>query len=208
MNSGKKKILFLLYSLDLGGVEKSFTSFLSEILHCSCDIHIGLVCPKGELLSLIPTNVKIHTINDISEHWDELKRSPLFVITNYFKTGLILRAIVAFFVYVCYKIWKHSSWWIQYILRNAKGINESFDIAIAYAGPAADLDYYLCHKIKSKEKYGWVHFDVSKFGVDKSIIKKLYKQYKYVFCCNGEAMKNILLQHEKIKAIFMEASWI
>ncbi len=179
--SGEKKIFFLLYSMNLGGVEKSFTSLLSEIKHLPYDIHVGLVFPRGELLSLLPSNITIHTISDLSEHWKELKNPPLVTIKNYFTTGHIFNAIIACFIYLCCKVWGSNYLWIQYILRNAKGLKESFDVAIAYAGPTADLDYYLCKKIKANVKCGWVHFDISKFGTDKGMTKQLYKLYNRIF---------------------------
>lgn len=170
----KKKIFFLLYSMNIGGVEKSLVNLLSIIPREKYDIHVGLVHPEGALLPLLPSDVTIHHVTDISRHWKELKVPPLVSIKEYVSTRRWINAFVAFFVYLLCKVQKSFMLWVKYLLRDSQGIKETFDIAVAYAGPSSDIDYYICKKIKAKKKIGWIHFDIDKVNYDACLINELY----------------------------------
>lgn len=177
----KKKIFFLLYSMNVGGVEKSLINLLSVFPRERYDIHVGLVFPEGGLLPYLPPDVAIHQISDIQQRWDELKNPPLQTIKTYAQTGKFIKAFWALIVYLTCKIQGSFMGWTQYILKDTKGLEETFDLAVAYAGPTSDIDYYICNKIKSKKKIGWVHFDVSKFWIDSKVVLQLYSQYECIF---------------------------
>lgn len=177
----KKKIFFLLYSMNVGGVEKSLINLLSVLPREKYDIHVGLVHQEGGLLPYLPSDVTIHHISDIQEHWDELKNPPLQTIKSYIQTGRLIKALLALIVYLVCKIRGSFMRWTQYILKDIKGLEGTFDLAVAYAGPASDIDYYLCNKIQAKKKIGWIHFDISKFGIDIKMVRKLYGQYERIF---------------------------
>ena len=58
----KKKIFFLLSSMNVGGVEKAFLSMLPYISEDKYEIHLGLLSCKGGFLNDIPKYVKVHHI--------------------------------------------------------------------------------------------------------------------------------------------------
>ena len=167
--------------MNVGGVEKSLINLLSVLPREKYDIHIGLVRQEGGLLPYLPSDVTIHHISDIQEHWDELKNPPLQSIKSYIQTGRLIKAISALIVYLICKIQGSFMGWTQYVLKDTKGLEETFDLAVAYAGPTSDIDYYICNKIKSKKKIGWIHFDVSKFWIDRNMVRQLYGQYERIF---------------------------
>ena len=173
----KKKIFFLLYSMNVGGVEKSLINLLSVLPREKYDIHVGLVHQEGGLMPSLPSDVKIHHITELAERWHELKEPPLSTIKNYIQIGFYMKALYAFVVYFACKLQRSYLWWTEYLLKDTKGIYESFDVAVAYAGPSTDIDYYICNKVKALRKVGWVHFDISIFNIDKKAIEKYYKQY-------------------------------
>ena len=167
--------------MNVGGVEKSLINLLSALPREKYDIHVGLVHQEGALLPYLPSDVTIHHISDIKENWDELKNPPLQIIKTYIQTGRLIKALWALIVYLMCKIRGSFMGWTQYILKETNGLEEIFDLAVAYAGPASDIDYYICYKIQAKKKIGWIHFDISKSGIDIKMIQKLYGQYERVF---------------------------
>lgn len=182
-----KKVFFLLYSLRVGGVEKSLINLLATLSAKECDIHIGLVWLEGEYKSLLPSNVTIHVLNDISEHWNELNDPPLNSVRNYMISNQFSKAIVAFLIYLKCKLRGSFFWWTDFVLSDSKGIAEDFDLAVAYAGPSSDIDYYICNKVQAKKKIGWIHFDISKFGIDSEMVRRLYGQYERIFVVSETA---------------------
>ena len=175
--------------MNVGGVEKSLLNLLSVLPREKYDIHVGLVRQEGGLLPYLPSDVTIHHISDIQEHWDELKNPPLQSIKSYIQTGRLIKAIPALIVYLICKIQGSFGGWTQYVLKDTKGLEETFDLAVAYAGPTSDIDYYICNKIQAKTKLGWVHFDVSKFWIDRKAVRQLYGQYKRIFVVSETGKK-------------------
>ena len=167
--------------MNVGGVEKSLVSLLSVLPREKYDIHVGLVRQEGGLLAYLPSDVTIHQISDIQKHWDELKNPPLQSIKTYIHLGRLIKALLALIVYLMCKIQGSFMRWTQYILKETKGLEDIFDLAVAYAGPSSDIDYYICHKIQAKKKIGWIHFDISRSGIDIKMIQKLYGQYERIF---------------------------
>lgn len=189
----KEKIFFLLYSMHVGGVEKSLVNLLSVLSREEYDIHVGLVLPEGDLLPLLPSDVTIHHVTDISKHWHELKEPPLVTIKNYTMTGHWMKACWAILIYLVCKVQGSLLLWVKYLLKDSQGIGESFDVAVAYAGPATDIDYYICKKVNARRKIGWVHFDIAKFNIDIKAAARLYKQYSNIYVVS-EMGKKIFVQ--------------
>lgn len=179
--------------MNIGGVEKSLINLLSVLPREKYDIHVGLFYQEGELLAYLPSDVTIHHISDIQEHWDELKTPPFQTIKTYIQTGRLIKALFALVVYVICKIQGSFGGWTQYILKDTKGLEDVFDLAVAYAGPSSDIDYYICKKVQAKKKIGWIHFDISKFGIDRKMVRQLYDQYERI-CVVSETGKQIFDQ--------------
>ena len=187
----RKKILFLLYSMNVGGVEKSFLGLLSAIDLKTYDVHVALVHRRGGFLSMLPKDVTIHQINCIANNWQALQRPPLQTLKGMIRTeGVTWKYIKLTLAYIYSKLYKNNYSWIEALMEHESGIDGCFDLAVAYAGPTSDIDYVTCNKVKAITKAGWIHFDVSKFGIDKGMTIQLYKDYKRIFVVS-EAGKDI-----------------
>ena len=166
--------------MNVGGVEKSLVNLLSVLPQEIYDVHVGLVHPEGGFLPFLPTGVSLHHVTDISDHWEELKTPPLHTIWAYFLRGRFLKSLYASIVYLICKLRGSFMGWVQYVLKDTNGIETPFDIAVAYAGPSSDIDYYICKKVQAKKKIGWIHFDIDKVGRDSKLINKLYCNYEQI----------------------------
>lgn len=188
----RKSIFFLLYSMNIGGVEKSLLNLLSSIPHDVFDIHVGLIHPGGGFMNSLSPDVKVHVIEGISEHWRELKDPPLKTIRHFFITGRLLKAFAALCIYLTCKIYGGFYWWVDYLLKDVKRLDGLYDVAVAYAGPASDIDYYVVNKIQARKKIGWIHFDIDKVGHDKKMINRLYGFYDRIVVVSDSCRKKFL----------------
>ncbi len=167
--------------MDVGGVEKAFLGLLSVIPLDQYEVHVGLVNRKGGYLSYLPKEVQIHEISIYQKYWRSINEPPIHSINSLLTHGHIIDALVYALLYIHFKLSNNRYWFYKYILRNEPVSEHEYDMAVAFAGPAQMVDYYICEKIKAPIKCGWIHFDVSKFGIDKEMIRQLYKDYKKVF---------------------------
>lgn len=183
------KIFFLLSSMNVGGVEKAFLGMLSTIPLDKYEVHLGLINKKGGFLDYLPKDVKIHEIAVYQKYWRLMNDPPLHCIKELIKKGHIIDALVHLFLYIQFKLSGNRYWFYKYLLRNEPMMAENFDLAVAFAGPYSTIDYYVCEKVNAPVKCGWIHFDVSKFGIDKGMTAQLYKNYQKIFIVSETAKK-------------------
>lgn len=176
-----KRIFFLVHSMNVGGVEKSLLSLLSVMPLDQYEVHVGLIHKKGGFLSFLPQQVIVHEVNCYEKYWQLINDPPLQNIKKMLKSGQLVDALVHLLLYVHFKLTANRYWFYRFILRKEDTFPIDFDLAVSFAGPSQMMDYYICEKVKAKRKCGWIHFDVSKFGIDKGMTRLLYKQYDKIF---------------------------
>lgn len=188
----KQKLYFQLSAMNVGGVEKSFLGLLTTLSPQEYEIHLGLLNPSGGYMDFIPDYVHVHKVDCYDSLKREINDPPLQYIKDYIRKGRLMDAVMHFIFYIIYKFSQNRYLFYKYILRNLPESDIIYDKAFAYAGPSQMVDYYVCKKIRAKEKYGWIHFDVKKFGIDKGMTRQLYKDYSKIYVVSEQAKQNFL----------------
>ena len=186
-----KKILFMISSMNIGGVEKSLLSLLSAIPKDKYEITILTLDKKGGFLEYIPNNVKL-----IEAEWFKyikpiIMDSPQNIIKRYIKNYEFLKILS--FIYSYFKTKKTNDRYIYYkhVLKSIPECKEKYDVAIAYAGPTEIIDAYISHKVKAEKKIAWVHFDISKHKINKKLYNNLYERFDKIFAVSNECKKKL-----------------
>lgn len=187
----KKKLLFMVSSMNIGGVEKSLLSLLSVIPKDKYDITVLTLEKKDGFLEYIPEHVKLEEAEWFEDIKPIIMESPQNTIKRYLRAGKILK--IPSFIYSYYKSKNTGDRYIYYknILKSIPNNNEYYDAAIAYAGPTEIIDVYITHKVNSNKKIGWVHFDISQHKINEKLYKKLYEKFNKIFAVSNEANKKL-----------------
>ena len=187
----KKKILFMVSSMNIGGVEKSLLSLLAVIPEEKYEITILTLDKKGGFLEYIPNNVKL-----IEAEWFKyikplIMDSPQNIIKRYIKNYEFLK--IPSFIYSYFKSKKTNDRYIYYkhVLKSIPECKEKYDAAIAYAGPTEIIDAYISRKVKAEKKIAWVHFDISKHKINKKLYNNLYERFDKIFAVSNECKKKL-----------------
>ncbi|MEG2656733.1 MAG: glycosyltransferase [Clostridium sp.] len=183
----KRKILFMVSSMNIGGVEKSLLSLLDNIPKDKYDITILMLNKWGGFLEYIPAHIKVEEAQWFKDIKLIIMGSPYDSIKRYLRKGK-LRKIPAF-VYAYYraKALDDRYYYYKHIIKEIPFNKEEYDVAISYAGPTEIIDTYISHKVKAKKKVAWVHFDISKHRVNEKLYEELYALYDKVFVVSQEA---------------------
>lgn len=181
----KKRLFFLLFSMNVGGVEKSFLSLLDTLSPDEYEIHVGLLRRQGGFMDMLPSWVIVHDC--CQGCWKMVNKSPSLAIRNSLKKGRLILALKLLSAWRKYDSKRDLTEYYDVILKNEPEIPEVFDAAYAYAGPATIIDYYICRKVHAKNKYGWIHFDVGRCGAEKAMIRILYKEYDKIYVVSEAA---------------------
>jgi glycosyltransferase involved in cell wall biosynthesis len=181
-----KKIFFLLFSMNLGGVEKSFIELLSTINSSKFEVHLGLMRKCGQLMNSLPHWVIVHQIGYYDKFYGELCETPLCAI-KYFRQLHIIKAVELSYLYCICKIRKTRMPLYKHYLRNQQRMEGEFDLAVAYSSPSDMTDYYVANMVDAKSRCAWIHFDVSKIVANRDMISRLYPGFNRVFCVSKTA---------------------
>ena len=181
-----KKIFFAIYSLEIGGVEKSLLGLLSQIPLDKYEVHLGVINCRGDLIQFLPKEICLHVISVYNVNWRLLNDPPRKSIINCLKRGLVLKASILSIHSIISKVTGTRTGLFQYLLKNEPVFPIEFDLAISYSGPSQMLDYYVCEKVKAKTKCSWIHFDISKLSVDKGMVSILYQYFDKIFIVSEE----------------------
>ncbi|SDC65498.1 Glycosyltransferase involved in cell wall bisynthesis [Bacillus wiedmannii] len=177
----KKKILFMVINMNIGGTEKALLNMVAEIPKDKYEVTILMLEKKGDFLNFIPKEVRIEYVKDYEEIQYILNRPSRLVIADLIKQRKITKALQLAVLYVISKIMKERSVILKYCLQNYEDVYRNYDIAIAYAGPMDFISYFVANKIEARRKVQWVHFDIEKIYFNKYFVNKVYKKFQHVF---------------------------
>lgn len=172
-------VLFFLIDLNIGGTEKSLLNLL-HFLPSNYRITILVLNKQGGFLTEIPSTVTIQEIENSNIINNFLQQSPITNIKKFIEKGNIKKAFLGIFNYIRWKISGDFTYNFKTIESSISDIKHQYDISIAYAGPHDFISYYISHKIVTKKRIQWIHFDISKIGFNKVTTRNLYKNFNEI----------------------------
>jgi glycosyltransferase involved in cell wall biosynthesis len=195
----KKKILFMVINMNVGGTEKALLNMISELPKNEFEITILMLEKYGGFLNSIPDWVQVEYIKGYKKI-KELLETPLqTTFLTHLKRGNVIQALQMFFLFIICKFRGERSYLYKYILKDYQIDEKEYDAAIAYAGPMDLISYFVIHKINSKIKIQWIHFDISKIGFDKKFATKFYKKFDKIFVVSNEGKDKLITEIPYLK---------
>jgi glycosyltransferase involved in cell wall biosynthesis len=187
-----KKILFMVSSMNIGGVEKSLLSLLSAIPKEKYDITLLILEEKGGFLEYVPDWVKVERASWFEFIEPIIMQPPQKTLKYYFSKSKYIKIFTFIASYLLSKHLKDRHIILKHIFKGVPINSMRYDVAIAYQGPTETIDYYILNKVDAKQKISWVHFDVSQFHINKKLYSKLYSKFNKIFIVSEEAKKRLI----------------
>lgn len=201
-----KKILFMCINMNIGGTEKALLTMLNEIDDSKYDITLLMLEEYGGFLNEIPSFVKVKYVDEYKSIKPFVNEPPKILIKRLIKNKAYLTGLSTLLNYSISKITNNISYYYKYILKNIKGIDEEYDLAVAYSGPMDFITYFVLNKIKAKKKVQWIHFDITKIGFNRKFAKKNYKKFDKIFVVSEEGKEKLInlipALNNKVEAFF------
>ncbi|CRK81690.1 glycosyltransferase [Neobacillus massiliamazoniensis] len=187
----KKKIIFMLINMNIGGTEKALLNMINEFPKDQYEITIFLLEEYGGFLKFIPEDVKVKYFSGYQSIKDLLNQPQQMMSLQLLKEGKIVKAMIILFLYIITKILKDRTLYFKYILRKYPILDEEYDVAVAYGGPMDFISYFVIKKIKAKRKIQWIHFDVTKIGFNRKFAAKIYRKFQKIFVVSKEGKEKL-----------------
>lgn len=193
-------------NMNIGGTEKALLTMLNEIDDSKYDITLLMLEEYGGFLNEIPSFVKVKYVDEYKSIKPFVNEPPKILIKRLIKNKAYLTGLSTLLNYSISKITKNISYYYKYILKNIKGIDEEYDLAVAYAGPMDFITYFVLNKIKAKKKVQWIHFDINKIGFNRKFAKRNYKKFDKIFVVSEEGKEKLInlipALNNKVEAFF------
>lgn len=197
----KKKVLFMLNDMNVGGTEKAFLNLVDTMSPEEYEVTLLLLRRWGGFLEDVPDWIKVETI----EGYDRLKREimdpPLPIVKDYWKQGKLWRGAGIAWTHLRFKLTGDRAPYYRFVLRGTQKKRERYDVAVAFAGPTDVISVYLQEHIEAPIKVQWIHFDIRKFQFNAETARKLYPKFQYVFVVSEEARQALVQVLPEIEGI-------
>lgn len=195
----KKRILFNMYTLEIGGAEKSLISILNTIDYSKYNIDLFLYKHSGELINEIPKEVNL--LPEINEYETLCESTKLTFKKGYFKLALIrtVSKYIATFKKIPRAYDQYMNLFGNNILPKLQG---EYDVAISNIWP----HNFITDKVNAKKKIGWIHTDYSNMKIDYNKDFKVLNKLDYIVSVSDNC-KNIfdsIQPRLRDKSIFLE----
>lgn len=181
----KKKILFVIDSLEIGGAEKSLVSLLSTIDSSKYDIDLQLFKYGGEFEALLPPYITILP----PLPFQKFCGMPLYgAIKKVKHSFLISRLLFSIKIRVI-----NSNSTVSYAVMNWKTTRKCFDIApqkydvaVAYAQNVPT--FYVSECVNAKKKIAWVNEMYHPEKEHVPFLESVYESFTYVCCVSDPCL--------------------
>ncbi|QGQ47219.1 glycosyltransferase [Metabacillus sediminilitoris] len=177
----KKKILISMYSLHIGGAERSLIGLLESFDYKKFDVDLFLYRQEGEFLRFIPKEVNLlPTIKQYTTFErpvkDIIKEGHFFLgsarIAAKFKSKMKNRGQKK-----DQGTYKQMQYTWFYSMPGLPRLNHEYDLAISFLGP----HNFILDKVKAKKKIGWNHTDYFTIvNPDKKLDEKMWSKLDYI----------------------------
>lgn len=196
----KKRILFVINSLGLGGAEKSLTSLLNTIDYSRYEVDLQMFNPGGMFMKLLPEHVHVLPQLDFLKSNQSIKNQLLH------PKYLCARVVAAIGLRLnkgknklhdaqCY--WKYAGFAFDKLGGN-------YDAAIAWG--QGNPTHYVAEKVQASKKIAFVNADYEAMGHKKKFDSPYYEKYDYIAAVSNrltEIMKEVFPNMcEKIVSVY------
>lgn len=176
----RNNILFVVPSLRIGGVEKSFVNFINSLKCENSCVDLKILDNDGyeAYKDCIPKYVNILPEDNTSVLFKTFKNSIIELLKSK-RILLAAKRTLCPLIKLFYNICVDQAFW-KVLKSDISALNKEYDLAVAYADGKAT--YYVSDKVNAKYKFAWVHTDHEKANFNIKMDKTYYSKFNYTFC--------------------------
>lgn len=201
----KKKILFVIPSLDAGGAEKSLINLLNSIDYSLYEIDLVLLHKKGVFLPMIPKEINLISLESNYLIFTNGLIPSIISFIHKWRLDLVVNRILFFFKNKFLKnkaIAEQNAW--SNIKMSLAVLDKHYDVAIGYLEKSSI--YFVVDKVEATKKIGFIHNDYQKLELDANLDAPYFRKLKYIVTVSEECSlvleKNFPLEKDKVKIIY------
>lgn len=195
----KKKILFVINSLGVGGAEKSLISLLSTFDYSQYEVDLLMFRSTGMFLKLLPAEVNVLPQPEFLKRssFKEQLNTPRYVITH-IRTTIGLRKNAK------HRVLHDAQCYWKYAGKAFDNLTKKYDVAIAWG--QGNPTHYVAEKVCANKKIAFINVNYEMAGHNKAYDYPYYLKYQYIVAVSDELTKLVAEifpeMKEKIRTIY------
>ena len=197
----KKKLLFVIPSLDAGGGEKSLVNLLNTIDFDRYEVDLLAFQPKGLFLTSIPEQVHILTIKGNYNTFTNGLPAASLAFLKAGRLDLIFHRVVYSIKnkFISSKGYAEQSSWTN--LQKAIPQQEKrYDVAIGFLEKSSN--YYVVDKVHATQKIGWIHTNYSNSGMKSTFDVPYFSALDCIVAVSQECQADLKVNFPYLSAKF------
>ena len=202
-----KSILIVSHALEIGGAERALLAMLESFDYSQYSVELFLMRHSGDLLKLIPPQVKLLP--------EKKPYTALGVpLVSILKKGMLRVAVGRVIAKLRAKSYckQHHiqgenavelEYSHKYTVKEMPVISDKeYDLVISFLTP----HYFAAEKTRAKNKIAWIHTDYSFVNVDVESEKKMWDRYDYIMSISDDCTKGFVSKFPALasKIVLME----
>ncbi|UAL46935.1 glycosyltransferase [Sutcliffiella horikoshii] len=197
-----KRILISSFDMEVGGVERSLLSMLSNFDYENHEVDLMLYSHTGDFMKLLPPQPKL--LKELPAYktfrlsiGETIKKGNLLIGLSRLFSKLKAtrdRSMESGYKQMQY-MWKYS---LQFLPKHDK----EYDVAISYLWP----HYFVASKVQAKKKIAWIHTDYSTVETDIALDLQMWNSFHYIVAVSEECRNAFLVKYPTLckKVIVLE----
>ena len=175
----KKKVLFIMYNLELGGAEKSLISILNNMDYTRYEVDLFLYEHSGELIEQLPKEVTL--LPEIKKYATLCGSTKKTFKDGYIRLGAI-RTISKYHANFRKIPLAYDQYLYRYGSKLMEKLSKEYDTAISNIWP----HNLVVEKVKARRKIGWIHTDYSQMKVDYDMDFKILNKLDFIVVVSNQ----------------------
>ncbi len=182
----KRKVLFIIDSLNCGGAEKSLVSLLPLLDRDKYEIYLWMRSLVGEFMPLLPHD--IHIVEQPT--YNGIEKLKLLMGRMLFSVMLRFNKLLGKKEHGAETLWKSQGW----AMKVPQG---KWDIIVAYQQGLPT--YLVANKFRECHKLAWINVNMFKAGYNITFNNKFYKKIDYIVPVSALLQKLIMDKTPQLK---------
>lgn len=194
----KKKILFVIPTLDLGGAEKSLVNLLNTMDYNLYDVDLFCFLKRGVFVDNVPKEVNFVSNSSVYRIFSQSVFKAVITFSTHGKWNLAWNR----FLFAAKNRWiknlainEQRTW--THVEKFLPVLANHYDVAIGYLEKSAC--YFVVDKVKAYKKMGWIHTDLEALNLNFDFELNYFKHLDHIVTVSDGLTQRLVKKIPEIK---------
>ena len=190
------EVLISSYDMEVGGVERSLISMLSQFDYSNHKVDLMLCSHTGDFMSMLPPSPQLLEESSFYKTFRMSIRQTISSGNYLIGMGRLIAKCKANLSRSTEKGYKQMQYMWKYALPFLPMCTKEYDVAISYLWP----HYYVAEKVNAEKKIAWIHTDFSNIDTDIEIDLDMWSKFHNIVAVSEDCKNSFIIKYPQLKS--------